>query len=76
MKDMLNTGGYGNADQLFGSNETVYDPETNTHVPYGVILNAYYAKVNEQLIAGGVSEDLQAFIEAYFSSLYDGSKKD
>lgn len=72
----LNTGGYGNADQLFGSNETVYDPETNTHVPYGVILNAYYAKVNEQLIAGGVSEDLQAFIEAYFSSLYDGSKKD
>ena len=72
----LNSGGYGNADQLFGSNDTIYDPETNTHVSYGEVLNAYYAKVKEQLLAGSASDTLAAFIDAYFSSLYDGSKKD
>lgn len=72
----LNSGGYGDAEQIFGSNDTVYDPETNTHVSYGAILNAYYAKVKEQLMAGGTSESLSEFIDAYFSSLYDGSKKD
>jgi hypothetical protein len=53
-----------------------YDPETNTHVPYGEILNAYYAKVKEQLLAGTPTDTLAEFIDAYFSSLYDGSKKD
>ena len=72
----LNSGGYGNAEQLFGSNDTVYDPQTNTHVSYGEILNAYHAKVSEQLMAGGSSESLTNFINAYFSSLYDGSKDD
>ena len=72
----LNSGGYGNAEQLFGSNDTAYDPQTNTHVSYGEILNAYYAKVSEQLMAGGSSESLTNFINAYFSSLYDGSKDD
>lgn len=71
----LNSGGYGDANQQFGSNDTIYDPQTNTHVPYGEVLNAYYAKVKEQLIAGGTSESLAEFIDAYFSSLYDGSKK-
>lgn len=74
--DSLNSGGYGNADQIFGSNDTVYDPETNTHVSYGQLLNAYYAKVKEQLMAGGTTDSLAEFIDAYFSSLYDGSKKD
>lgn len=74
--DQLNSGGYGDADQIFGSNDTIYDPETNTHVSYGQILNAYYAKVKEQLMAGGTTDSLAEFIDAYFSSLYDGSKKD
>ena len=60
----------------FCGNDTVYDPQTNTHVSYGEILNAYYAKVSEQLMAGGSSESLTNFINAYFSSLYDGSKDD
>ena len=72
----LNSGGLGSGDQLFGSNDTVYDPITNTHVPYGEILNAYYARVTEQLLAGGVSDTLADFMRSYFDSLYDGSKND
>ena len=72
----LNSGGLGDGNQLFGSNDTIYDPVTNTHVPYGEILNAYYAKVTEQLLAGGVSDTLADFIRSYFDSLYDGSKND
>ena len=74
--ETLNSGGLGDGNQLFGSNDTVYDPVTNTHVPYGEILNAYYAKVTEQLLAGGVSDTLAEFMRSYFDSLYDGSKND
>ena len=72
----LNSGGLGDGNQLFGSNDTIYDPITNTHVPYGEILNAYYARVTEQLLAGGVSDTLADFIRSYFDSLYDGSTND
>ena len=72
----LNSGGLGDGNQLFGSNDTIYDPITNTHVPYGEILNAYYARVTEQLLAGGVSDTLADFMRSYFDSLYDGSKND
>ena len=74
--ETLNSGGLGDGNQLFGSNDTVYDPVTNTHVPYGEILNAYYTRVTEQLLAGGVSDTLADFMRSYFDSLYDGSKKD
>lgn len=74
--ETLNSGGLGDGNQIFGSNDTVYDPVTNTHVPYGEILNAYYTKVTEQLLAGGVSDTLADFMRSYFDSLYDGSKNE
>ena len=68
-----NDGGYGKGEQLFGSNDQIYDPEKG-HVAYGEVLNEYFAKVSEQLVNGTLSEEMQEFINGYYAQLYNGSK--
>lgn len=74
--DGTNSGGHGKGDEVYGSNELVYDPDAGEYVVYGTYINQYYASVTEQLLSGEMSESLQENIKNYFSILYSGTKND
>ncbi len=74
--DKGNSGGAGDGEQLFGSNDTVYDPETEEYVSYGVVLNRYYAKITEMLADGASPEEIEDALNDYYAILYDGSKQE
>ncbi len=71
----VNSGGGGSGEVIFGSNDTVYDPETGTYVPYGQLLKDYYAKITGQLVDGTSPQELQQMITDYFAILFDGTQK-
>jgi hypothetical protein len=72
--DKLNSGGYGDAEQVFGSNDMIYDPIGKRYVSYGELLGDYHRLVSAQLLSGQTPDTLSAYITKYFTSLYDGSK--
>jgi len=74
--DPLQDGGIGSGDIVYGSDDQIYDPDTNENVKYGSVINEYYAKITEKLLDGNVSEELEKYISDYFASLYDGTEKD
>ena len=66
-------GGIGNQELLFGSDDTIFDPAQNQQVKYGDVLLDYHKVVSNKTLEGTVSEELQQFIDDYFSTLFDGS---
>ena len=69
----LGAGGLGTGDVIYGSDDLVFDPDTNTYRPYGEILNEYFAKANEQITDGKVSDEISDAAEEYFGTLFGGS---
>ena len=67
------SGGLGTGDAVYGSNDLVFDPDTNTYVPYGDILNEYFGKANEQVLGGKTDEEISNAIADYFGTLFGGS---
>ena len=75
-EDKGSEGGIGNMEILYGSDDVIYDPNTNQYVKYGDVINAYYASVSEKIFYGQIPETLEQFIADYFATLYDGSEKE
>lgn len=71
----IGTGGLGTGEVIYGSNDLVFDPDTNTHRPLGELLGDYFAKANEQITDGKASEELSDAAEEYFGALFDGAPK-
>lgn len=71
----IGTGGLGTGEVIYGSNDLVFDPDTNTHRPLGELLGDYFAKANEQITDGKASDELSDAAEEYFGSLFDGAPK-
>ena len=71
-----NSGGKGDGEQLFGGNDEIYDPETGRYVSYGEVINHYFAKITEMLADGSSPEEIEKALSAYYTALYDGSKKE
>ncbi len=69
----MGSGGLGTGDVIYGSNDLVFDPYTNTYRPYGEIINEYFAKANEQITDGKTSEDISDAAQEYFNKLFGGS---
>ena len=69
----IGSGGLGTGDVIYGSNDLIFDPDKNAHVPYGDVLNDYFAKANEQITDGRVSEEISDAAEEYFGALFGGS---
>ena len=69
----MGSGGLGTGDVIYGSNDMIYDPYRNTYVPYGVLINEYFAKVNEKITDGNVSDEEALLFDSYFGILL-GSK--
>ena len=69
----IGAGGLGTGDVIYGSDDLVFDPNTNTYRPYGEILSEYFAKANEQITDGKVSDEISDAAEEYFGILFGGS---
>lgn len=72
--DKTNSGGYGDGNVEYGSDDLIYDPDTGEYVPYGQLINKYYAIVNELLLEGRLTEEQANIIRAYFEMLLSGIK--
>ncbi len=72
------SGGYGKGEELYGSNDTIYDPFGENgagYVKYGDAFDTYYPRI-EELIAPSntsVSEETKKILMLYFQKLSDGS---
>lgn len=75
-EDKATSGGAGSGEQIFGSNDTIYDPETDSYVSYGEVINNYYAKITEMLIDGASPEEIEEALSDYYAILYDGRKNE
>ncbi len=68
--DNNGSGGYGDGDDLFGSNDKIFDPATGEIVDYGGLLQSeYYAKMKDLLNNGDLPDDLKQAIQTYFDLL-------
>ncbi len=65
------SGGIGSGT-VFGSDDLVLDPDTNTYVEYGTILDKYYGIMFGKLQDGDYTEEEKAAMEKYFAILYGG----
>ena len=63
-------------DTVYGSNELVLDPMTNTYVEYGTILDKYYSLMFGKVQDGNYSEEEKEAMQKYFEILYGESKKE
>lgn len=72
------SGGYGKGEELYGSNDTIYDPFAKDgagYVKYGDAYDSYYPRI-EELIAPdntSVSDETKEILMLYFQKLSDGS---
>ena len=72
--DKTNGGGYGDGDQIYGSDDEIYDPVTGEYVKYGEILQRYYDIVNSFLNEGVLTDEQAAIVRTYFTLLFGGLK--
>ena len=66
-----NGAGEGDGKLEYASDDLIYDPNTNSYVTYGELLNYYYEKVLQGIEEGQIPEDLESLINDYFSSLWN-----
>lgn len=60
---------------VFADDEQIYDPETNTYVTYGDVLNYYYALLNGEISETDIPEDVLKVLYEYFSYLFYEDEK-
>lgn len=72
-EDELHGGGAGRDEMVYASDDELYDPESDTHVKYGEVLNKYFADMSEKLLSGELSGEFEQLIRDYFSALYSGN---
>ena len=72
-EDGEGNGGAGIGDgAVYGSDDLVLDPLTNTYVEYGKILDKYYALMFGKVEEGNYTEQEKDAMEKYFAILYGG----
>ena len=71
--DHINSGGLGSGEMIFGSNDTVYDPNREAYVTYGEVIGEYYARITELLVDGSLPPELEDALNHYFAILFDSS---
>ena len=71
--DKIHMGGIGSGEMIFGSNDTIYDPNSEQYVAYGNVIKDYYARITELIVEVGLPPDLEEMVSDYFAILFDGS---
>lgn len=59
-------------ETVYGSDDLVLDPITNTYVEYGTILDKYYALMFSKVDGGSYTQQEKEAMEKYFAILYGG----
>ena len=72
--DKIHAGGLGSGEMIFGSDDTVYDPDREAYVTYGEVIGGYYAKISELLVDGNLPPELEEALNDYFAILFNGSE--
>lgn len=72
--DRIHSGGLGSGNMIFGSNDTVYDPDREAYVTYGDVINEYFARITEMLADGGLTPEMEEALSDYFAFLFNGSR--
>ena len=72
--DQIHSGGLGPGTMIFGSNDTVYDPDSESYVVYGDVIDNYYAKITDLLVDGNLPHELEEALNDYFAILFNGSE--
>lgn len=67
--DQIHSGGGGEGEIVYGSNDTIYYPEGEKYVSYGEVLTEFRDKAYELIDSGEISEELAKQIRAYFAGL-------
>lgn len=62
--------GTGSGALIFADDELIYDPETNSYVTYGDLLNYYYALLNGEISEADIPEDVLKILYEYFAYLF------
>ena len=68
--DVITDGGKGSGDVIYGSDDAIFDPESDSHVPYGDVLAIYDALKSGELDERELSDEMREFIKKYFDDLY------
>lgn len=71
----LSEGGFGHGGILYGSEDTIYDPELDDYVTYGEVIDRYFAKILALKTDGRLTEDMAIAFDEYFAFLYNSSKQ-
>lgn len=72
----MGSGGLGTGEVIYGSNDLIFDPYTNTYRPYGEVLNDYFVKATEHVTDGKTSDKIADAMEEYFGILFGGADND
>ncbi len=73
--DIVHSGGLGGGEILYGSNDEIYDRDSESHVQYGSVINDYDVKKATELNERPLSDEMKEMIEDYFESLFHSGKK-
>jgi hypothetical protein len=72
--DQIHAGGLGSGEMIFGSDDTIYDPDREAYVTYGEVIGDYYAKISELLVDGKLPAELEDALSDYFAILFKAPK--
>ena len=68
--EIINAGGKGDGEVIYGSNDAIYYPADETHVRYGDVIDEYNSQKAAALEGRPLSDELKEFIDEYFADLY------
>ncbi len=71
--DQIHSGGLGPGTMIYGSNDTIYDPDREAYVTYGEVIDEYFARITELLVDGGLTPEMEEALSDYFAFLFNGS---
>lgn len=71
-----NSGGAGDNETIYGSDDIIYDYNLGEHVKYGEVFQDYYSKMEERINSGEISGELIKILGEYFKALDIKNKND
>ena len=63
------TGGYGTGEIIFGSDDSMFDPESGKII-FSDVISQYQNDINDRLEEGKIPEDLKEYFEYYYDILF------
>jgi hypothetical protein len=72
----ITDGGMGSGELILGSQDVIYDPNSDQYVKYSEVIHIYNAIFLEKKVDGALGEEIAALIESYFAALFIPSNKD